>query len=205
MTFQYLVCPEVAISERIHLWEGKTAFNQPCKSSNSSPDHFGQEPWILVALWGSADIMFAGTYLEPVWPAVGCPGLNSRRPGLVWCRSSNGERRSWLFALGCTTVQGCWMLPRSPSSHGQGMLCCNPSWRVGSWSHQRTDWGVETSGRSLVWVASVEVCRRWRSCILWRLRTTTQSLIVPGTDRPVTIPIAPGQTWQGRDSCSGLT
>jgi len=30
-------------------------------------------------------------------------------------------------------------------------------------------------------------------------------MIVLETDRPVTIPIARGQTWQGRDSCSGLT
>jgi len=43
------------------------------------------------------------------------------------------------------------------------------------------------------------------SCILWRLRTTTQSLIVLENDRPVTIPIPHGQTWQGRGSCSGLT
>jgi len=52
----------------------------------------------------------------------------------------------------------------------------------------------------------VEVCRRWRSCNLWRRRlcTTTQSLIDLKTDRPVTIPTARGQTWQGRDSCSGL-
>jgi len=41
--------------------------------------------------------------------------------------------------------------------------------------------------------------------ILRRLRTTTQSLTVLETDRPVTIPTAHGQTWQGRDSCSGLT
>jgi len=38
-----------------------------------------------------------------------------------------------------------------------------------------------------------------------RLRTTTQSLIALETDRPVSIPSARGQTWQGRASCSGLT
>jgi len=37
-----------------------------------------------------------------------------------------------------------------------------------------------------------------------RLRTTTQCLIVLETDRPLTIPTARGQTWQGRASCSGL-
>ena len=51
----------------------------------------------------------------------------------------------------------------------------------------------------------MEVSRRWRSCNLRRLRTTTQSLIDLETDRPVTIPTARGQTWQDRDSCSGLT
>jgi len=55
--------------------------------------------------------------------------------------------------------------------------------------------------------------RAWRfvdiddlvSCNAQRLRTTTQSLIDLETDRPVTIPTAHGQTWQGHDSCSGLT
>ena len=38
-----------------------------------------------------------------------------------------------------------------------------------------------------------------------RLHTTTQPLIALATGRPVTIPIAPEQTWQGRAFCSGLT
>jgi len=73
---------------------------------------------------------------------------NSRRSDLDWCQRSNGERRSWLFPLGCTTVQGCWMMPRSPGSSRQGKFCCNPSWHAGSWSrqHRPTDWGVGTSG-----------------------------------------------------------
>jgi len=203
MPSQYLVCPEVSISWRIHQWESKSASNQPCESSNASPDHSGQEPWILVALWGRADVMTAGTFLGHVCPTVGCPGRGSRRPGLGWCWHSNGERRNWLFPLGCTIVQGCWMLPRSPGSHCPGMLCCNPSWRAGNWSRQHADWGVGTSGWSLEWIASVEVCRRWRSCILRRLHATTQSLIDLETDRPVTIPR--GQMWQGCDSCLGLT
>jgi len=90
-------------------------------------------------------------------------------------------------------VQGYWMLPRSPDSHRPVMLCCNPSWSAGNWSRQRTAWSVGTSGWSLEWVASVEVCRRWRSCKLRRLRTTTQSLIDLETDRPVTIPTARGR------------
>ena len=46
-----LLCPEVAISKRISLYEDKNnASNQPCESSNTSPDHCRQEfeprwPW----------------------------------------------------------------------------------------------------------------------------------------------------------------
>ena len=40
---------------------------------------------------------------------------------------------------------------------------------------------------------------------LQHLRTTIQSLIVLETDRPVSIPTAREQTWQGRGSCLGLT
>ena len=100
--------PEVAISRRIHLWERKSASNWPCETSNAWPDRCRQEPWILLALWGRADVVTARTFLRPVCPAVGCPGQGSRRPGLGWCRRSNGERRNWLFPLGCTTGQGCW-------------------------------------------------------------------------------------------------
>jgi len=39
----------------------------------------------------------AGTFLGHVYPAVGCPGRNSRRRDLGWCRRPNGERRNWLF------------------------------------------------------------------------------------------------------------
>jgi len=41
-----------------------------------------------------------------------------------------------------------------------GEFCCNPRWHVSSWSHQHTDWGVGTSGWPLVWITSVEFCRR---------------------------------------------
>ena len=101
-----------------------------------------QEPWASVALWRKAET--TGTFIEHVCPAVGCPDRNSRRPGLGWCRRSIGER-SWAFRLSYTIVQGCWILPRSPGSHCEN-FCCKPNWRVGSWSHQYTDWGVGTSG-----------------------------------------------------------
>ena len=141
MPSQCLMCPAVAISQRIHLWEGKSASNQPCEGSNASPDRCGQGPWASVALWGKADVVASGTFLVHACPAVGCPGRNSRTPGLDWCRRSIGERRSWLLSFGYTTVPGCWMFPRSPGSHRQAMFCCNPSWHVGSWSHQHANCG----------------------------------------------------------------
>ena len=199
------MCLEVAISDWIHLWEGKSASNQPCENSNASQDRCRQEPGASVALWGKTDVVSTGTILEHFCPAVSCPGRNSRRPGLRWCRRSIGDRRICQFPLGYTKVQNCWMLLRSPGSHRQEMFCCNPSWHVGSWSRQHTDWGVGTSGWPMVWIASVEVFRRWWPCALRRLHITTQSLIILETDRLVTIPTVHGQTWQGRASCSGLT
>jgi len=85
----------------------------------------------------------AWSFLGHVSPAVGCPGRNSRRPGLGWCRRSIGERR-WLIPLGYTTDQGCWMLPRRPGSRRQEMFCCIPGWHVCTWSHRYKDWGVGT-------------------------------------------------------------
>ena len=67
------------------------------------------------------------------------------------------------------------MLPRSPGSYHLEIFCCSPSLYAGSWSRQRTDWGVGTLGWA--WVVTVEVCRREWSYILRRLRTTTLSLI----------------------------
>jgi len=55
---------EVAISEQIHLLVGKSDSNQPCESSNASPDRCGQEPWVSVALWARAGVVTAGTLLE---------------------------------------------------------------------------------------------------------------------------------------------
>jgi len=48
MPSKCLLCPEVEVSQRIHLREGKRASNQPCESFNASPDYCGQEPWVLV-------------------------------------------------------------------------------------------------------------------------------------------------------------
>ena len=55
--------------------------------------------------------------------------------------------------------------------------------------------------------------RAWRfvdvndlvSCNVYAQPLSLWLLIVLETDRPVTIPIAHEQTWQGRGSCSGLT
>ena len=98
---QCLMCPEVAISQWIHMWECKSASNQPCESSNVSSGRWGQEPWASVALWRKADVVTAGTFLGHVCPAVGCSGRNS---GLGWCQRSIYER-SWLFPLGCSLQQ----------------------------------------------------------------------------------------------------
>ena len=54
-----------------------------------------------------------------------------------------GARRIWLFPLDHATLQDCWMLPRYACSHRQEVFCCNPTWYVGNWSHQHTDWGLE--------------------------------------------------------------
>jgi len=89
MPSQYFMCPEVAISQRIHLWEGRSTSNQHCESSNVSPDRCGQEPWASVALWGKADVVTSGIFLGHICPAVGCPGRHLRRPGLGRCRSLN--------------------------------------------------------------------------------------------------------------------
>jgi len=85
-----------------------------------------------------------GAFLELVCPAVGCPGQNSQRPVLGWCRHSISER-NWLLPLRRTAVHGCWMLHKSPGSHHQGMLCCYPvdmlvvevtNTQTGVWEHQ---------------------------------------------------------------------
>ena len=130
----------------------KSASNQPYESSNASPDRYEQEPWASVALWWKADVVTSGTFPEHVCPAVGWLGQNSQKLGLGWYRRSIGERRNWLFPLGYNTVQGCWVLPRTPGSHRQEMFCCNPSWHVGTWSHQHANWCVETSGWPFVWI-----------------------------------------------------
>ena len=140
--------------------KARSASNQPRKSSNATPNHCEQVPWVSVALWERADVVTAGTFLEHVCLAAGCLGWHSPRPRPGWCRCSIGARRNWSLHLGHTTVQGCWMLPRNTGSHRQEMFCCNPSWHFRSWSCQHTGWGVGTSGWPLVWVASVEVCRR---------------------------------------------
>ena len=74
---------------------------------------------------------FPRTRLSGSW--LSWPKLVKARSGLV--PTFHRWDKNLAVSLGYTTVQGCWMLPRSPGSHRQGMFCCNPSWRVGSWSH----------------------------------------------------------------------
>ena len=121
MPSQYLMCPEVAISQRIHRWEGKSTSNPPCESSNASPDRCGQEQRASVALWEKADVVTAGTSQEHVCPAVGCPCRNLRRPCLGWCRRSIGEKKRVILiqqfeVVGCCsgiqalTVRRCFVV-----------------------------------------------------------------------------------------------
>ena len=108
-------------SQRIHLCAAnhpcestsnqlcESTSNQPCESSNASSDRCGQEPWASVALWARADVVIPGTFLGHVCPAFGCPGGNSRtREGQVWVCAD-----VLAVSFGLTTVQVCWMLPRS--------------------------------------------------------------------------------------------
>jgi len=151
--------PEVAISQRIHLCEGKSVSNQPCESSKTSPDPWGQELLVLVALWGRADVVTAGTLDTSVRQSAVLP---ETREGQVWVGAlvPSVREETGCFLWTMQQSRGCLMLPRSLGSHRQEMFCCNPSWHVGSWSRQHTDCGVVTSGWPLVWITSVEVCSR---------------------------------------------
>ena len=51
LPFQCLLCPEVAISQQIHLWERKIVSNQPLESFNASLDCCRQELCASVAIW----------------------------------------------------------------------------------------------------------------------------------------------------------
>ena len=59
MPSQYLICPEMAISHRIHLWEGKSASNRPCERSNASPDRCGPLRPVGVAPKNKPSTMFS--------------------------------------------------------------------------------------------------------------------------------------------------
>ena len=112
------------------------------------------------------------------------PKLAKVRSGLV------PTFHRWEMKPAAWVIQQSKVLGCCPGSHRQKMFCCNPSWHVGSWSHQRIAWGVGTSGWPLVWIASVEVRRRVEvndlvSCdvytqplslwLFWRLITSDHS------------------------------
>ena len=126
---------------------------------NSAPDESAKESSYFHVHGSHLQVLLAWSFPSPCVGRL-CSHVMVALVWLLQCQRSNGERRNWLFTLGCTTVQGCWMLPRSPGSHRQEMFCCNPSWPAGSRSHQLTDWGVGTPGWPLVCIASVVVCRR---------------------------------------------
>ena len=138
------------------------------------------------------DVVTAGTFLEHVCSAVGCL---DRSPG--WCRRFVGERRSWLFlwVIQQSKVVGCCLGVQALTVR---RCFCNPNWHVGSLSHQHTE---RRDGR---WCES----RAWRfidfddliSCDVYALPLWLSY----HSDWPATIPTARGQTWQDRDSHSGL-
>jgi len=87
---------EVAISQWNHLWEGKSASNQPCESSNSSLDRCGQESWGLVVLWEMANVVAMGTCLErnrTIWSGrfgqamKSCRNLTLLQSRAVWFKA----------------------------------------------------------------------------------------------------------------------
>ena len=54
--------------------------------------------------------MTAGTFLGHVCPAVGCPGRNSQRPRLGWCRdvpTAREEAGCFLWVVQQSKVVGC--------------------------------------------------------------------------------------------------
>ena len=130
---------------------------------------------------------FPRTRLSGSW--LSWPNFAKARSGLVL--TFQKWEKKLAVPLGYITVQGCWMLPRSPGSHHQEMFCCNPVdmlavTNIQTWVWERQD------GR---WCES----RTWRfvdvndlvSCDVY---AEPLSLIVLKTDRPVTIPTARGQT-----------
>jgi len=132
----------------------------------------------------------------------GYPGRNSRRPGLGWCQRSIGGRRNWLLHLGRAVVYGCCPGVQALTVRGHfvvapvDMLAVEvANIQTGVW--ERRD-GRRCESRAWTFVDVNDLI----SCDVY-----AQPLGLTGmeTDRPVTIPTASGQTWQGRDSYSELT
>ena len=96
---------------------------------------------------------FPGTRLSG--SRLSWPKLAKARSGLV--PTFQRREKKLAVSFGSYNSPRLLVLPRSPGSHFQEMFCCNPSWHVGSWSHQRTDWGVGTSGWHPVDVNRVDV------------------------------------------------
>jgi len=123
----------------------------------------------------------------------------------VWCRRSISESRNYSYfvwviqqskVVGCCPVVQTLTVRRCFVKTPVDMLAVEvTSKQTGVWERRDGRW-CESRAWNFVDVNDL---------ILQPLRKTTQSLNVLETDRPVTIPTARGQTWQGRDSCSGLT
>ena len=177
----YIACPPIADCRKnlrmpsrylvVRSWQPLNGFT--CEKAKALPislakvptlltsGRCGQEPWVSVALWGRAYVLTAGTFLENVWPEVGCPGRNSQRQDQGWCRCSIGERGNWLLPLGHTAVEGCWCCPGVQALMVKECFVVTPVDMLAvEVANIQAGVCMGTSGWPLVWIASVGVCRR---------------------------------------------
>jgi len=129
MPSRCLLCLEVAISKRTHLWEGKNDSNQPCESSKASPGRCRQESWASMAIWERVGVVTAGTFLEHVC-RLSWPTSAKTRSGLVPTLRRWEEKLSNLFGL--------WSSYRLLAAVQQASLS---PWDVALWP-QLTCWQV---------------------------------------------------------------
>ena len=157
MPCRCLLCLEVAIFQQIHLWGGKSVSNQSCESCNTSTHRCGQELWAPVALWARVGVVTTGTFLEHVCPAVVCGGRHSQRPSQTWCRRSTSERRKWLLLW---VVQQPNIFDCCPGVQALTVRKCFAVIPVDMLAVEVVNIETEEWEWQLVWVVTVEVCRR---------------------------------------------
>jgi len=105
-----------------------------------------------------------------------CHGRHWWRPDPGWCQVPS----KLATPLGCATTQSWLLLPKTPGSHHQEMLCRLTCWQLKLPAYWLVTW-------LSVWVTNIEVYRHWWPCIQWCLHTTTHSLIALETDQVVSL------------------